>query len=59
MILKARMEERIILSQVHLTTEGGISENVLILEKLFKSNFPYEIMAKDVITCFQDAEHCS
>ena len=38
--------------QVHLITEGGISGNVLTLEKHFKSNFPYEIMAKDAITLF-------
>ena len=35
--------------QVDLTTEGGISENVLTLEKLFKGNFPYEIMATYII----------
>ena len=35
-----------------MITEGGISGNMLILEKHYKSNFPYEIMAKDVITLF-------
>ena len=53
MILKARKEEGDQYEgQVHLITERGISGNVLILEKHFKSNFLYEIMAKDVITLF-------